>query len=157
MELIVASEEAMHALAARCAAVMTPGLIIYLSGPLGAGKTTFVRGYLRALGYGGAVRSPTYTLLEIYELEGITLCHCDLYRLVMAEELEFLGLRELLDRSVTCLVEWPDKGAGFLPAADLTIAIAYADGARRVSLTAHTEPAGHVLARLTMATPEDGG
>lgn len=96
---------------------------IALRGELGAGKTQLVRDLLRAMGETGAVRSPTYTLLEIYELSRRRICHMDLYRLHDAQELEFLGLRELLQSDVCLLVEWPERGAGFLPAADVTLSL----------------------------------
>ncbi len=89
--------------------------VIALSGELGAGKTTFVRGLLRALGHGGAVRSPTYTLVEPYEVAGQRVLHLDLYRLAGAADLTALGLRDELDGSTLLLVEWPERAEGALP------------------------------------------
>jgi tRNA threonylcarbamoyladenosine biosynthesis protein TsaE len=99
------------------------GLVVYLRGNLGAGKTTLVRGWLAGMGHAGRVKSPTYTLLELYDLpDGARLAHMDLYRLTDPEELEFLGVRDL---SGWLLVEWPEKGTGHLPLADLEVIIEF--------------------------------
>ena len=90
-------------------------LIVYLKGDLGAGKTTLVRGFLRGLGYKGTVKSPTYTLIEPYRIAGKSICHLDLYRLADAEELEYLGVRDLLQEETVLLIEWPERGEGVLP------------------------------------------
>jgi tRNA threonylcarbamoyladenosine biosynthesis protein TsaE len=108
---------------------------IDLSGDLGMGKTTLVRGILRALGYEGRVKSPSYGLVESYSLPGVTVHHLDLYRLSHGEELAFLGIEELLDGKALVLIEWPEKARGFLPEPDWTIAIADApEGGRVVRL-----------------------
>ena len=119
---------------ARLATCLRPGGILYLEGPLGAGKTTLVRGILRALGHQGSVKSPTYTLVESYEAGGLRLHHFDLYRLADPEELEYLGARDFFDADALCLVEWPSKGAGLLPAADLEIILECAGEGRRLTL-----------------------
>ena len=96
--------------------------VLYLTGELGAGKTTFARGFLRAFGVADAVRSPTYTLLEIYPVDRLTLLHVDLYRVRAESEIDSLGLREWARTGCVWLIEWPEKGTGRLPPADLTLA-----------------------------------
>jgi tRNA threonylcarbamoyladenosine biosynthesis protein TsaE len=110
------------------------GAVLYLHGELGAGKTTCVRALLRASGVVGLVRSPTYTLVETYDLPGLSFVHVDLYRLQSLGEVDELGLRELTGPGVLLLVEWPDKGAAALPPADVDLTLRYADEARRASL-----------------------
>jgi tRNA threonylcarbamoyladenosine biosynthesis protein TsaE len=131
-------EAAQQAFGARLAGALPAALCVYLHGPLGAGKTTLVRGMLRALGHAGTVRSPTYTLLETYAVAGREVCHFDLYRLGDAEELEHIGARDLFDGAHTCLVEWPEHGAGWLPTADIDVRIEMAGDGRRLHATAHT-------------------
>lgn len=121
----LADEAAQIAFGRRLATHITPPCVIYLQGDLGTGKTTLVRGLLRGLGHPGPVRSPTFTLLEPYELPGIHLYHLDLYRLGAPEELEYLGLRDLLDPDSLLLVEWPRRGLGILPPPDLTLKLDY--------------------------------
>ena len=130
MNIRLKSAQDTEALGARLAARLSGRCIIYLRGELGAGKTTLVRGFLRALGYEGPVKSPTYTLVEPYILGNQRIFHLDLYRLADPEELEFIGLRDLLDGAAILLVEWPERGMGILPAADLDIRLDYDKDAR---------------------------
>ncbi len=125
------------------------GCVIGLSGELGAGKTTLVRAMLRALGVEGAVRSPTYTLVESYPGLGNPVFHLDLYRLSDPEELEFLGIRDLDAAGNRLLVEWPERGRGGLPQADIDLAIALGEGdGRRVSLAGRGARGERILVRL---------
>jgi tRNA threonylcarbamoyladenosine biosynthesis protein TsaE len=118
--------------------------VIYLSGPLGAGKTTLARALLRALGVTGTVRSPTYTLVEPYETERGAVTHLDLYRIAAAGELEFLGLRDLSGSLM--LIEWPERGGEELPSADLIIALAHLEsGAGRTAEIRAASPLGERL------------
>lgn len=144
---VIDSGEAMVAFGATLSRCTRPPLTIYLRGDLGAGKTTLVRGFLQGLGYRGAVRSPTYTLVEPYEA-GLTVYHFDLYRLGDPEELEFLGVRDYFAGDAVCLIEWPERGAGILPPPDLEVVIDYAGTGRKVRLEAGTENARTVVACL---------
>jgi tRNA threonylcarbamoyladenosine biosynthesis protein TsaE len=144
MTRAVADAEAMDALGRRLARVLEGG-IVFLEGELGAGKTTLARGILRGLGHTGTVRSPTYTLVEPYALPGATVYHLDLYRLVDPEELEWLGLRDMLQGDALLLIEWPERGAGCLPQADLYIRITAVDGGRSVDLVSGSTRGRHML------------
>jgi tRNA threonylcarbamoyladenosine biosynthesis protein TsaE len=115
------------------------GLVLYLEGELGAGKTTCVRSLLRALGVTGLVRSPTYTLVETYETPALTCVHLDLYRLRDESEAEGLGLRDLAVPGTLLMVEWPEKGGAAVPRADVALSLNYAGEARRARLLAFTE------------------
>jgi tRNA threonylcarbamoyladenosine biosynthesis protein TsaE len=116
-------EAATLAFGGRLAATLSGGELIFLEGDLGAGKTTLVRGLLRALGFEGHVKSPTYTLIEPYEFDSWRIYHLDLYRIVDPGELEFIGLNELMDESAVVLVEWPERAPGAFRKPDLRISI----------------------------------
>ncbi|HLY95881.1 MAG TPA: tRNA (adenosine(37)-N6)-threonylcarbamoyltransferase complex ATPase subunit type 1 TsaE [Sideroxyarcus sp.] len=131
-------EAATTAFAARLAHALQPGLVIYLRGDLGAGKTTLVRALLQALGYRGRVKSPTYTLVERYEAAGLHLRHFDLYRFRDAEEWESSGFRDEFDGLNICLVEWPEQATGLLPPADISITFKILQNGREIMLHAYT-------------------
>lgn len=144
---IINSENQMLALAGALAKAAKSGLTLFLEGPLGAGKTTFARGFLRGLGYEHKVKSPTYTLVEPYELNALTLYHFDLYRLNDPEEFAFLGAREYFSPNSICLVEWPEKGEGWLPAADIICRILIHDENREVLFISQSVLGSEILSR----------
>ncbi|NLQ18462.1 tRNA (adenosine(37)-N6)-threonylcarbamoyltransferase complex ATPase subunit type 1 TsaE [Marinomonas sp. M1K-6] len=139
IEKEVYGEEAMERLGGSIALVLKNGGVVYLEGDLGMGKTTLVRGVLRGLGYQGPVKSPTYTLVEPYELSGLEVNHFDLYRVADAEELEYMGIRDYFTEGSLCLIEWADMGRGVLPEADWVISLGLIRQGRHVSLEAQTE------------------
>ena len=141
-----ADETAQMMLGAKLSQAIQAPCIIFLQGDLGAGKTTLVRGFLRGRGYTGPVRSPTYTLVEPYPLVNETVYHLDLYRLVDAEELEYLGLRDMLDSANILLIEWPERGEGWLPQADLELHIQHRQDGRMIQFCANTSKGEAVLA-----------
>lgn len=155
LERHATTAEDMERLGAALAPQLRAGLVLFLHGELGAGKTTFIRGILRGLGYTGAVKSPTYTLVEPYQMGGLTIYHFDLYRLNDPEELEFLGVRDYLEDNGVCMVEWAERGAGVLPAPDVDIAIERQEVGRVVRFTSRTENGTMLLRGL--ATFMDGG
>jgi len=175
--LQIKDEQAMADFGACLAKWINPGTNIYLEGDLGAGKTTLVRGFLRALGHQGAVKSPTFTIVEPYSLDNnifydyngledtvkpdakdellterktqtIKVYHFDLYRLEDPEELEYMGIRDYLDGQSVALIEWPEKGYGVLPKADLTIKINYQKQGRIIKLLAQSVSGAAMAAHL---------
>ncbi len=135
-ELHIKNELAMQILGRTLARLCSGACVIYLIGDLGAGKSTLARAFLRELGVTGTIKSPTYSLVELYEVAGRQLYHLDLYRLADPEELEYLGIRDWLGEGALSLVEWPQLGRGVLPCADLEITIDYAQSQRRVRIEA---------------------
>jgi len=123
--IFLKNEEAQLQLAAVIAVNTQPGTVIFLDGDLGTGKTTLVRGFLQSLGYTGNVKSPTYTLVEPYLIDKQQIYHFDLYRLGSPDEFEYAGGRDYFDDDSICLIEWPDKAEGYLPAADLLCQLSY--------------------------------
>lgn len=154
MKLTLKDSAATEAAGAALATSLSDGdHIIFLYGDLGAGKTTLVRGLLRALGHAGRVPSPTYTLVEPYEVGPLHLKHLDLYRIADPEEVEFLGVRELAG---TVLIEWPEKGGHFLPESDLDCRLAPEGAGRRLEAEGRTE-AGRALATAWAAAAHKAG
>lgn len=147
--LWLADPAATEALGAQLAAVTTMPLTVALEGTLGAGKSALARAWLTALGVRGRIKSPTYTLIERYPLpEGCLAWHLDLYRIADPEELQHLGLDELVVTPSLALIEWPERGAGGLPPFDLTIRLQAEGEGRRATLHAHSAAGVALLARL---------
>ena len=140
-------ESATLALGRALAPALCPGLVVYLTGELGAGKTTLARGILRGVGFDGRVKSPTFTVVEVYKFSRLYLYHFDFYRFGQPNEFADSGLREYFDANAVCLVEWPEKAAG-LPPADLRIALGVSGAGRSVALDADTEAGTLCLERL---------
>lgn len=133
------TEEATIEFGKQLATQLKQGCVVYLHGELGAGKTTLVRAVLQGLGYSDRVKSPTYTLVERYDVNEKTVFHFDLYRLTDPEELEFMGIRDYLDSSALVFVEWPERGTGFLAPADIDINLAYQQDGRRIECVGLTD------------------
>lgn len=146
-------EAATSGLGARLARVIVPGLSLHLHGELGSGKTTLVRGLLRGLGYQGRVKSPTYALVELYTVSRLNLYHFDFYRFQDPKEWRDAGFKEYFNEASVCLVEWPEKAAGLLPAADLEIALEFAGSGRDLSIRAGSESGKACLHRLMQMPP----
>jgi tRNA threonylcarbamoyladenosine biosynthesis protein TsaE len=148
LSFFLSDENATLALAQRLAARLKPGMVIYLHGDLGAGKTTLVRGVLNALGYAGRVKSPTYTLIEPYHTSGLDLRHFDLYRLHDGGEWEAAGFRDEFDGHNIFFIEWPEKAKGLIPQADVEINFGILTQGRKVEMYAYTEMGKQCLKQL---------
>lgn len=151
LDFALANEAALVALAERCAPLVDGGAVVYLYGSLGAGKTTFARALLRALGVVERVKSPTYTLIEPYTARGLHAWHLDLYRISDPRELEWLGLDALSDPAAVVLVEWPERGAGALPPADLLLRLSHAGEGRHGQLRPGSARGQQILNALAEA------
>ena len=142
------SEDETLALGAALGQALAGRGVLHLEGGLGAGKTTLTRGLIRAFGHVGAVKSPTYTLVEPYQLPMATIFHFDLYRLTDPEELELMGIRDYAQPDALLVVEWPTKGGPLVPPADLVATLQAEEGNRHISLAALTEHGRAALAKL---------
>lgn len=141
LSVALPGEAATLALGAALAPEARPGRVLHLSGELGAGKTTLVRGLLRALGYAGKVKSPTYTLVELYMVSGLSFYHFDFYRFSDPSEWLSTGFRDAFNPETLCVVEWPEKAAGLLSPPDISLNLTYTDAGRAALLEA-CSPAG---------------
>jgi tRNA threonylcarbamoyladenosine biosynthesis protein TsaE len=147
-QLTLDDEAATLDLGAALAKILAPGLIIHLCGDLGAGKTTLSRGILRALGHTGPVKSPTYTLVELYVISGYSVYHFDFYRFNSPEEWHDAGLDEYFDGAAICLIEWPEKAGEYPPSPDIEITLLASGEARQVSIRGKSERGTSCLSDL---------
>ncbi|NNE38991.1 MAG: tRNA (adenosine(37)-N6)-threonylcarbamoyltransferase complex ATPase subunit type 1 TsaE [Gammaproteobacteria bacterium] len=131
-----------------------PGMQVHLSGPLGAGKTTLARGFLRGFDYPGKVKSPTFTLVEPYEFGSLSIYHFDLYRIDSPLELDAIGFREYPGSESICLIEWPEKAESYLEDPDLYIKIELVENGRQVQISAETGPGEETITRISSACHE---
>lgn len=129
-------------------AILKPGLVVWLEGDLGAGKTSLVRAVLRGLGFDGPVKSPTYSLVELYNLSRLCFYHFDFYRLREPEEFVDAGLADYFDGKAACFIEWPDKAGDYAPAADLRLAIDFDGDGRRLVIAAQSARGEQCLSAL---------
>jgi tRNA threonylcarbamoyladenosine biosynthesis protein TsaE len=136
------------AFGAALASAFEPGLVVYLSGELGAGKTTLARGILRGLGHSGKVKSPSFALVEPYTFSRLYLYHFDFYRFTDPRELGEAGFREYFNPDSVCLVEWPENAAGMLPPADIRITIKAQGSGRQLEMGAGTEAGRRCVRRF---------
>jgi tRNA threonylcarbamoyladenosine biosynthesis protein TsaE len=141
-------EAGLATVARTLAPLVREGGVIHLAGALGAGKTTFARALLGALGVGARIKSPTYSLIESYSVGDLSAHHLDLYRIAAADEVEWLGLRDLAAGKQLWLIEWPERALGAIPPADLAVALAHAEGVRDLKLSALSATARHWLDQL---------
>lgn len=142
------------ALGRELAPLLSRGTTLFIEGELGAGKTTLCRGILRGLGIQGAVKSPTFTLVEPYETDRYQIFHFDLYRLEDPNELEYIGVDDYFGGQHVCLVEWPERGEGFLPDYDLRIRLNLVDGGREVIIDSGTDKGRRICRKLEIKKVE---
>jgi tRNA threonylcarbamoyladenosine biosynthesis protein TsaE len=150
MNLIASTPEVMEGIGKILFQNISPGIQIHLSGPLGAGKTTLVRGLLRGFGYPGKVKSPTFTLVEPYDFDGFSIYHFDLYRLESPLELDALGYRDYPGVDAICLIEWPEKAGDYLEQPDLLIEIGLMDTERLVHISTQTDYGKKLIADISL-------
>ena len=151
ISLLLPDSDATIAYGAKLAQVIQQleiSIIAYLNGNLGAGKTTLTRGFVQGMGHQGNVKSPTYTLVEPYDLTPWQVYHFDLYRLADPEELEYMGIRDYFIGKSCAFIEWPEKGQGILPTADLIINLSYSGEQRQLELVANSAKGQQVLTLL---------
>ncbi|MBQ4832715.1 tRNA (adenosine(37)-N6)-threonylcarbamoyltransferase complex ATPase subunit type 1 TsaE [Pseudoalteromonas sp. MMG010] len=141
-------ENATVSMGNQLATIIDNGAVLYLHGDLGAGKTTFTRGVVQGFGHVGKVKSPTYTLVEPYELASANVYHFDLYRLGDPEELEFMGIRDYFSSHAICIVEWPEKGGDFIPTPDLNITLSYVKNERNIHIESASERGIAIINKL---------
>lgn len=142
------NEADMMAFAGELAHNIRHGAVFYLQGPLGAGKTTFTRGFLNGMGYKGKVKSPTYTLIESYKVRDKNIHHFDFYRLHDTRELEYIGISEYFSHDAICLIEWPERGASLLRDADIVCHFSVSGEGRKLRIEALTERGERILGKL---------
>ena len=151
LHLHLKDEQDTTALGSKIAAILHPGLTLHLVGELGAGKTSLARSILKALGYAGKVKSPTYALVELYTISRLNLYHFDLYRFSSPSEWIESGFREYFNPESICLVEWPEKGGAYIPKPDIRISLDIEGKGRHVRIDATSEAGGQCLKRLKEA------
>jgi len=156
LKLRLPDEAASIALGLELSPLLTPGMVVWLTGELGCGKTTVARALLRGLGHTGPVKSPTYTLVEVYVVSSLYWYHFDFYRFNEPEEFEDAGLGEYFREDAVCLVEWPEKAVGYVPPADLVLSFRFAGNGREIELVAHSETGQKCLSALSHRWPGAG-
>lgn len=148
LTIFLPNEAATQDYAQQFARAINDQVVVFLQGPLGAGKTTFCRGILRCLGYVGSVRSPTYTLVESYDCDQFSVFHFDLYRIHDPSELEFIGIRDYLAENAIFLVEWPELGIGWLPEPDITCYFMLEAEGRKLKIVANSLTGEKILKKM---------